>query len=93
MAYWYPAGVTEADFYDYDEPDYEPTEADLEDEYLDRLEQEAAALPPADFSFELAADFIWTDAEILEYERRLMLSEADPRMSLAYEEARNRRAA
>jgi hypothetical protein len=86
----YPAGVTDADFYDqpWEMADPEPTDEELEAEYLDRLEQEAEALPPYDFSAEVGADFVWTDADIAEYERRLALRDADPRMSLDYEEAR-----
>jgi hypothetical protein len=82
----YPMGVTDGhpEFW---ASDYVP-EADDELDYLDRLEQEAAAFPPADFTLELGADFVWTDADIAEYERRLLLRDADPRMGLYYEERR-----
>jgi hypothetical protein len=50
MASNYPAGVTDAmidELLGYDEP--ELTDEELDAMYLDRLEQEAAALPPAEF--------------------------------------------
>jgi hypothetical protein len=35
-----------------DDGDYEPDEAELEEIWLDNLEQEAATFPPADFTLE-----------------------------------------
>ncbi len=44
----------------YEDPDEpEITEAEIEEAYLESLEQQAATFPPADFSYELACDAIW----------------------------------
>lgn len=71
MAGNYPAGVTDADFCDeLWEP--EPSDEDFEGEYLERIEDEAAQLPPYDFTAEFAGELVWTDQDIAEYEAWLV---------------------
>jgi hypothetical protein len=65
----YPAGVTDAmidELVGYDVP--EPTDEEIEAAYLDRLEAEAAMLPPYDFTAEAAGALEWSDEDIAEYE-------------------------
>ena len=61
-----PPGCTEADIDRVlpDEPEYELTEADLEDAYLDRIDQQAAGSP--DPVFYECVDWILVNAAIEE---------------------------